>query len=413
MESSRQRQLTGLESLLQLQVGELRTTMIQATDLLAQHLQADKVDAFFYDSARDSLNAISSSNQPLSALQRKLGLDVLPLSNGGRVAWVYQTGQVFVTGRLQEDPEELRGVREGLGIKSKLGVPLEMGGKRRGMIMIASLKPDYFTSNDVEYAQTLVRWIGVLAHRAELIEQTRRNAIEQSRRTAADELVAVVSHDLRNYLNPVVLRLQALRTLITRDARSQELLPHVDRIARVLDQMGVLVSDLLDVARLDQGLFRIKPGAVDLPALIRESASALSTPDRTVDVRVQATGHVVVLGDAARIRQCVDNLIVNAVEQSPQGGTVTVIIATRTEEDGEMASIDIIDEGPGVPSEILPRIFERHATGRAQSGGLGLGLFLAKRIAELHGGDLTVESVPGKGARFRLSLPCELQPAPP
>lgn len=93
--------------------------MIQASDLIAEFLRADKVDVFLYDSTRDSLNAVCSSSQPLSALQRKLGLEVLPLANGGRVVWVYKNWRTFSTGNLQADPEELRGVKEALGIRSR------------------------------------------------------------------------------------------------------------------------------------------------------------------------------------------------------------------------------------------------------------------------------------------------------
>jgi len=141
---------------------------------------------------------------------------------------------------------------------------------------------------------------------------------------------------------------------------------------------------------------------------VGESANALARPDIHVDVRLQSTGQVLVLADATRVRQCIDNLIVNAIEQSPEGGTVTVVIATETREKGEYARVEVIDEGPGVRPEVLPEIFERHTTSKATTGGLGLGLFLAKRIAELHGGDLSVESKPGSGARFTLSLPCQL-----
>jgi signal transduction histidine kinase len=115
------------------------------------------------------------------------------------------------------------------------------------------------------------------------------------------------------------------------------------------------------------------------------------------------------MADGARVRQCIDNLIANAIEKSPEGGTVTITIASETVKDGEFARIQVSDEGPGVSPEILPRIFERHATTKGQGGGLGLGLFLAKRIAQLHGGELSVESKPGEGARFMLSLPCQLE----
>lgn len=155
-----------------------------------------------------------------------------------------------------------------------------------------------------------------------------------------------------------------------------------------------------------------EPDRLDLVSLVEESARALARPRTNVDVRVQSTGMIVVFADAARLRQCIDNLIANAIEQSPDGGTVNIAIATEKLTDGEYAHVQIIDEGPGVPPEILPRIFERHTTttGKSRVGGLGLGLFLAKHIAELHGGDLTVESKLGRGARFTLALPCELHP---
>jgi two-component system, OmpR family, sensor kinase len=404
------RLMTTLERLLEIPTGDSRTTMIQSADLIADLLRADKVDLFLHDPARDSLNAVCSSSQPLSALQRKLGLDVLPIANGGRVVWVYKTGQTFLTGNLLADAEELRGVKEGLGIRSKIGVPLEMGGKRRGMVMIASCNPNHFSEQDKECAQTLVRWTGVLVHRAELAEELRRNSMEQSRRAVADELVAVVAHDMRNYLSPIELRLHTLKKLATTDPLSEPMLREIDRIFSALGQLRTMVADLLDVARLDHGLFRIEPELVDLVGLIEESAGALATPQVNVDVRVQSTGKILVFADAGRVRQCSDNLIANAIQQSQEGGTVTVLIGTQTGPGGECARVDVIDEGPGVAPEILPRIFERHTTSKARGGGLGLGLFLAKRIAQLHGGELTVESPPGSGAHFTLLLPCQLQP---
>lgn len=411
--SSAQDLVACLERLLQVPTGDLKTTLIQAVDLIAESLQADKVDIFLYDGSRDSLNAICSSNQALSALQRKLGLDVMPIANGGRVVCVYKTGKTFATGDLQADAEELRGVKEGLRIRSKIGVPFEIGGKRRGMVMIASLKPDRFSGEDVRWAERIVRWTGLLAHRAELAEEMRRNSIEQSRRATADELVEIVAHDLRNYLAPVEMRLQTLRLLATREPHSNALLPEMDRIFSSMRRLRTLVSDLLDVARLDHGLFRIQPALLDIVSLIQESARALETPRANIKVRVQSMGRILLVADEARVRQCIDNLIANAIEKSPEGGTVTVVIGTETVNDSEYARIQVIDEGPGVSPDILPRIFERHATSKVQGGGLGLGLFLAKRIAEVHGGELSVESKPGEGARFMLSLPCQLQAAEP
>ena len=254
--------LDTLERLLALPSADLNRTLSDAADLVAQATGADKVDAFLYDPRRDSLVAVGSSNQPLSVRQRQLGLDVLPVSNGGRVVYVYQTGRTFVTGRLEDDPEELCAVKEGLQIRSKVGAPLVVGGTRRGMIMLASLKPDYFTEVDVRFAESIAR------------------------------------------------------------------------------------------------------------------------------------------------RQCVENLLANAIQKSPRDASVDVVIRSEIRETGEWAVVDVIDQGPGVPEHLLPHIFNRYVSGTAREGGLGLGLYLARQIAVMHGGDLNVESSPGRGARFSLTIPC-------
>src|SRR5436190_4201192 len=127
--------LETLQRLLEIPAADLKVALSQACDAVAAALAADKVDAFVYEPERDCLVAVGSSTQPLSAKQKRHGLDVLPVSNGGRVVYVYQTGQTYVTGHLEDDMDELRGVREALAIRSKIGVPLEVGGNRRGMMM--------------------------------------------------------------------------------------------------------------------------------------------------------------------------------------------------------------------------------------------------------------------------------------
>ena len=109
--------------------------------------------------------------------------------------------------------------------------------------------------------------------------------------------------------------------------------------------------------------------------------------------------------DPHRARQCVENLLSNALKHSPEHAPVTVVVSREKQEPREMAVVQVIDEGPGVPPEVLPRMFERFVTGSQKSGGVGLGLYLAKRVAQLHGGDVKLESAPGKGARFTLTLP--------
>jgi len=348
-----------LEELLRLPAGDMKATLSHACDVIARVSGADKVDAFLYERGRDCLVAVGSSTQPLSMLQRELGLDVLQISNGGRVVHVYKTGQTYLHGRVDQDPEELLGIREGLKIKSKLGVPLPVGGERRGMMMLASLQPDFFTEQDARFMETVAPWIGLVAHRAELATEIARKAADQGRRAGAEELITVLAHDLRNYIAPINMRINVLRMRAEAETRADEL-RDIELLGRSIERLGELVNDILDVSRIDQGVFHIQPQPIELSALVREVLA-------------------------------------------PATGTIHVFVRRRQHEKERNAIVEVIDEGPGIPAEQMPHLFERFHTGRSE--GLGLGLYLAKRIARVHGGDLTADSPPGEGARFTLTLP--------
>jgi two-component system, OmpR family, sensor kinase len=393
--------LDTLEQLLALPAADLVSTLTQACNLIAKALRADKVDAFLYDEKRASLVAIGTSTQPLSDLQKRVGLDVLPLANGGRVVFVYQTGQTYVTGHLEDDEEELRGVKHTLKIRSKLGVPLEVGGRRRGMVMVASLAPDHFATEDVRFAESVARWVGMAAHRAELVEEIARNAVEQGRRTAAEQLITVLAHDLRNLMAPIQARLMLLQSRATKDERKSDIRDSQSAMDG-LERLGRLVSGLLDVARIEQGLFEVNRQPLDLAALAGDVARLLGTPDHPVEVA--ASSEVIVHGDGERVRQCLENLVTNAIQHSPASAPVMLIIRHEPREDAEWVRLEVRDQGPGVPPDVLPHIFDRFVTSR-RSGGLGLGLYLARSIAAAHGGELTVESPPGQGTCFTLRLP--------
>lgn len=393
--------LSTLERLLEIPSADLSTALALACDAIAAAMRADKVDAFLLDSKKNSLVAIGTSNQPLSSLQRKLGLDVLAIANGGRVVQVFQTRAPFRTGRSSEDPAELKGIRDVLKVESQVGTPIEVGGETRGVLMVASLAKDFFTDDDERFIVAVSRWVGAVAHRAELVEEIAKNALEQGRRAVAEELVTVLAHDLRNVLSPVSTRLQMVRLRAEQQGREADARDCAGAL-RGIDRLARMVSDILDVARLDQGVMRLDLERVDLGMLAAEVARMLSTPGH--EVRVAVMENACVWADPARITQCLENLVTNALRHSPRSAPVVVFVATTRMDADDFGSIEVVDEGPGVPVEILPRVFERFSRDSASSG-LGLGLYLARRIAVAHGGDLSVESTLGKGARFLLLVP--------
>jgi two-component system OmpR family sensor kinase len=391
-----------LEALLAFPASGLVPSLTHACNLVATALRADKVDAFLFDERRASLAALGTSTQPLSDLQKRLGLDVLPVANGGRAVQVFQTGVTFVTGHLEYDADELAGVREAMKIRSQVGVSLDVGGHRRGMIMVASLQPERFGADDVRFAELVARWVGMVAHRAELVEELTSRAVEQGRRAAAEELMTVLAHDLRNVLAPLDVRLSLLHQRARRQERREDIKDAEDAL-RALARLNRMVADLLDAERIQQGMFDIRVKRFDLTALVREVALMLATPGHPIEVA--AATDVRVGGDLDRLRHCLENLLSNAVQHSPEGVPISVVIWTETREGDRWVRLEVRDQGSGIPADVLPHIFERYVSS-SRSTGLGLGLYLARRIAEAHGGELTVESAPGKGACFTLRLPC-------
>jgi signal transduction histidine kinase len=270
------------------------------------------------------------------------------------------------------------------------------------MLLVASQSPDHFTPEDVRFVEAVARWVGIIVHRAELIEDIARQSHEDGRRAAAEELITVLAHDLRNFIAPVNVTLNLIEQRAERDGREMDV-RDARRVARGVDRVNALISDILDIARLDRGLLQVDPRPVDLVPLVRETAATLSSAEHPIPV--QASEPLIVGADAARLRQCLENLISNALQHSPKDAPVTISLSRERRDEDSFARVNVIDEGRGVPPEILPRIFDRFVTGKRPGGGLGLGLYLARGIANVHGGDLVVHSPPGKGACFSLFLP--------
>jgi two-component system, OmpR family, sensor kinase len=236
-----------------------------------------------------------------------------------------------------------------------------------------------------------------------LMESTSQSAAVQARQMAADELVTVLAHDLRNYMSPLKGRLDIVRLRARREGRERDIVD-LDAAARSLNRLQSLIQDLLDMGRLDQGLFTLSPQPVDLVALVRDTITVLQ-PNK-VPITLEAPEEAVAEVDPQRVRQAVENLISNAVKHSPKDGSVTVEIMVERQNDPESGDviISVQDQGPGIPGDLISRVFDRFVTGPG-SKGLGLGLYLARSIAEAHKGTLTVESSPGKGTKFTMCFP--------
>jgi DNA-binding CsgD family transcriptional regulator len=167
---------------------ELRPALDQAANLVAEALDAPKVDIFLHDVPSDSLVALGTSDTPLGRQQRRLGLDRLPLANGGRTVAVYLVGEPCLQRWADEDPEELRSVVDSLGVRSGMYAPLDVGHQRRGVVQAVSTAPDHFCERDLRYLTAVAGWVGMLTHRTELSEELARRARHEGHRAAGDEV---------------------------------------------------------------------------------------------------------------------------------------------------------------------------------------------------------------------------------
>lgn len=233
-----------------------------------------------------------------------------------------------------------------------------------------------------------------------------RTTIEELRRLSAlrADFVSLVSHELRSPLAAVIgaaRTLQQRRDELTAEQRDQLL----NLIVAEASRLAVLVGDVLDTSRIEAGTFSYRFGDVDVASLIEDVVATASVRQAGVSVRAMLTEPLPpVRGDEERLRQVLTNLIDNAVKHSADGDAVEV--SARREDSG--VCITVSDRGPGIPDGQQQLIFEKF--GRAEvegpaKPGSGLGLFIARSIAEAHGGTLEVESRRDGGASFSLTLP--------
>jgi signal transduction histidine kinase len=389
-----------LERLLAIRTTDLPRSLKQAADFVVETFAAEKVDVFLHHAASATLVAEGTSDTPLGREQHRLGLDRLPLANGGSAVRVFQTGEPHLT-RQADREGELPGLVDGLGIRSEIIAPVEIGGVRRGVLLASSQQPQYFDEDHLLLLETVARWVGLLAEHSELTQQLAVDAAMRERYGAAEELLAVVAHDLRNHLASLRGRLDLLKRRAMAGGDEDHARDAAMAVVGV-DRLGRLVDDLLDAERLERGLFDVRPEALNLVALVREVKDRFDA--ERVSIEVQAPAEIWLAADPRRVRQALENVVANAVKHSPANGRVTIEVASAHRDAAAGAQVSIQDEGPGVPSELVPRLFERF--GRSgSSAGLGLGLFIASRVAQAHGGSLTLDSQPGSPARFTLWLP--------
>lgn len=253
------------------------------------------------------------------------------------------------------------------------------------------------------------------------VKELRRRAIEndlarQVRREheavrVRDELVAVVSHDLRNPMSIIIMQCGMMQRLVARDEgkNTVRLSAALGTVEDATGRMNALIADLLDKSKLDAGQYPLECKPLDVVDLLQKACALLVTltSDKNIQLNCTSSAGLSIEADPLRMFQVLSNLLGNAIKFTPSGGRIDL---DAWEMDGKVL-VSVRDNGGGIQARHMPHIFERYWTIReGNPNGSGLGLYICRSIVQAHGGELWAQSEPGEGSVFTFSIPALAAP---
>jgi PAS domain S-box-containing protein len=299
------------------------------------------------------------------------------------------------------DPAALARARA-LGARSVLVVPLmRAGGRGFGALSLVRTRPGSGHSPEELAVAEQFGVSAALALENGRLYQEARAAVRER-----DDLLAIVSHDLRNPVNAIVMLTGALMARSDAGAPVSVDVEQLEAMRAAARQADGLIQDLQDVSRISAGRLRVDARLTGVGEAISQTVELFEPSAEAAGLRL--TRDVPndlprVLADVPRVQQVLANLLVNAIKFTPEHGRVHVRAAL--DDDGQYLRVSVADTGPGIESEDVPRLFERYwQAPRLLRAGSGLGLFIAKGIMEAHGGTIEVDTAPGRGTTFTLLL---------
>nr|MBA3672267.1 HAMP domain-containing histidine kinase [Gemmatimonadaceae bacterium] len=287
------------------------------------------------------------------------------------------------------------------GPQELIVVPLVARGRELGVLHFVRLTP---RPDDMPLMLDLARRAALALDNALLYEQAQRAT------RARDDVLAIVSHDLRNPISTINMSTSFLLDVLSDpEAKNVPVIPQLQVMQRATRRANALIQDLLDVSRIDAGTLAVATTALNASLLLNDAVQELEplVVGNKLTLEHEWIGpDRLVLADRSRIGQVFSNLVGNAIKFTKEGGTVRIEGRCRD----DMADFHISDTGAGIPADHVPHLFDRfwQATQTSRTGA-GLGLFIVKGIVEAHGGAIRVESTPGQGTRFSFSIPAAVK----
>ena len=423
-EADHQRLLAILERLMLINTGELRVALSQIAQILAESLNADKVDALVYDTASESLVALGVSATLLGKREAAIGMNRHPLANGGRAVRVFQSDTPYLTGAAEKDPEELSGIVHGLGVRSTLIIPTRFGARLRGVMLVCATRPDAFTKGDLDLLCELRRWIGAVIQRVEETQRLTRQASQRGHGHAIERfepLLELLAHDLRNYFTPLKARIDLIRLRATRQGRTPDA-EDADEASRAAARLNKVIDALLDVARLDQGLATLSYQPVDLSAYLPSVAVRARADNRPVEAALLPV--TLTSFDPDRIQECLEHLIGSLAKRLTSDSQERIVLGGSVAGDGGalQTTLTVRIDAPVAESDAqvearMPFALDDTASAlgvydplssdqpQKRARQMSLPIYLASRIATAHKGDLLTHEDKSGRPIYTLLLP--------
>ena len=393
------------------------TTLLSATDTL-EHVVGESV-RIVTDLIKCERMMVLLHDEEANSLKPQppaYGIDeaemehlVLPLNQPSLAGTVFRTSTPLVSNDAQNDGWIGAGLRERLGIENVMVVPLTSGRQSLGVLEVINSAEGQFDEEDLRFTSLLGARVGSVIElsRSRVRERALMHKLREADRTKSD-FVSILAHELKGPMTTVVGFGQMLDEhwqTMEDEKRSQ----FIKIIRKETQRLAHMVSDLLDVSRMESGNLRYEMEPMSMTDLIENiltvhtSISAAHAVDLQLDPELPK-----VVGDKDRIRQVLINLLTNATRYSPEGTQVR-LEATTVEEDGlREVKVSVFDQGIGIAPTDADRIFSKFAMLSKPSWakkGTGLGLFITKAIVDAHGGRLWVESQVGEGSTFSFTVP--------
>jgi len=372
-------------------------------------LPYSKTTLRLYDRQTGSLEPVALGN--LDEQQWRRGSDIdQSISRRGLSHAVGESKAPIIVPNVQSDP---RSVAPELfrkqGLFSFLGLPLIADGEVLGVLGVYTKKPHDFTDEEVKFLSTLVAQVAVAIRNSQLYEQVSRQAVELKKANAIQaDLTAMIVHDLRSPL----INIMSIASLLE-DGLFGEMTAEQKKWAGKINanssNLANLVSDILDLSKLEAGHIELVKLSIDLGEFIQSSLENYlpRVKEKRITLKLKPSSDLVMIdADPRRLDQVMQNLVSNAIKFTPAGGKIEV--GTGLQGSNEV-KIWVKDSGVGIPPDEIGSLFQKYRqmsnANAVGEKGTGLGLVICKMIVEAHGGRIEVESEPGKGSTFTITMP--------